>query len=531
MTIAVNMFTGEKPRVGENLLPDEAAAVAEGCLYDSGHLEGIPQRTAIAAALVADPRSIFFYEGAHWFSWLADVSVIESPIAQDAYARVYFTGDGAPKVTSNLIATGSDPKPAASYRLGVPAPDAPIAVISSGGGDDDDSTDESRAYVFTYVTEYGEEGPPSAASNIVVLDDPTTNTVDLTLPTLSTNPYNITQKRIYRTVTTGSDTSFYLVAEIPLAQTAYNDAILSVDLGPAVATDGYDLPPDDMSGLVMGSNGMAAGFAGNEFMVSEPYLPYAFPLAYRRSTVHDIVAIAATATGFVLATTGFPYVVSGVRPDAMSEIKIDLMQACVSARSMVDMGDFVLYASPDGLVRVSESGAGVMTETIIKKRDWAQFHPETIRAYRYENKYIAFFNDGQGDSGGFVFEPESMTITRLGYYASAGYNDLETDELYLVIDGALYQWATGTQVDAYRWRSKVFHRPDMAYGAAKVWTKDPANVGFKLFVDDAEVMSVDALTNETFRLPDVRGCRWQFELFGTGTVERVSIAGSFGDLQ
>ncbi|STC88951.1 Uncharacterised protein [Escherichia coli] len=39
------------------------------------------------------------------------------------------------------------------------------------------------------------------------------------------------------------------------------------------------------------ANGIAAGFAGNEVMFSEAYLPYAWPEVNRHTTAEDIVAI------------------------------------------------------------------------------------------------------------------------------------------------------------------------------------------------------------------------------------------------
>ena len=190
----------------------------------------MPVAATLRAGLV---KSIFLYEDIHWFSWNGDVSAIKSPIAQDSYARVYFTGDGVPKVTSNLIATGGDPKPVNAYDLGVQAPDALITVVvtpDAGADPDDFSDDETRFYVMTYVTEYGEEGPPGFPSAAVELASPSTDTVTLTLPTPATNTQNITLKRIYRTVTTGTSTEYFYVGDVTLATTVLVDSITDAQL-------------------------------------------------------------------------------------------------------------------------------------------------------------------------------------------------------------------------------------------------------------------------------------------------------------
>lgn len=531
MKIDIQTFKGETPRVSSRLLDTESAEYALNCLFDSGDLEALFEKTEIAAVLGPGTiNSIYLYEGVHWFSWQNEVHAISSPVAQDQYARVYFTGDGNPKVTSNLIATGSDPKPAASYRLGVPAPSTtPTAAVVDGGDDDDFGTDESRAYVYTYVTEYGEEGPPSPASDILDLDLPSADAVSLVLPTLASNIFNITHKRIYRTATGGDSTEFYFVAEIPVATTTYTDTLPVIGLGPELTTYNYEVPPFSMRGLVKGANGICAGYSGNEFIPSEPYLPYAYPVEYRRSTEHDIVAIAATATGFVIGTKGKPYLVQGVHPGAMAETKVDLMQACVSKTSMVDMGAYVLYASPDGLVSISESSASVITQGILRKRDWEKFNPSTIRAFRYEDKYIAFYDDGTGGAG-FIYEPNLGTITRIDTFATAGYTDLETDTLYLVIDGKIHSWETAGTRETYVWRSKVFHLPDVTFAAVKVWTDELLNVGLKLIVDGRTIMELNQLPAEAFKIPPGHGTRWQLELSGTGVVERVTLAPSMDQL-
>ena len=530
MKIELTRFIGEQPRYDSHQLPPEAAELARDCFYDDGTLAPRFEPDPIVANLVPGTvRGLFRYTDVHWFSWDSYVNAIRSPIANDPYDRVYYTGDGVPRVTSNLIATGSDPKPAASYHLGVPAPTvAPLAAVVDGGDDSDSSTDESRAYVYTYVTEYGEEGPPSPASNIVVLDDPTQDTVDLTLQTISPNLANIQYKRIYRTAT-GSTTEFYLVDTIPVATVNWNDSVLAANLGALLATEDFDPPPSDMQGLVMGANGIAAGFTGNEFCMSEPYLPYTYPIPYRRSTEHPIVAVAATTTGFVAATTGYPYLYTGVHPNSVAERKIEIMQACVSAESMVDMGSMVIYASPDGLVSVSEAGANVITTAILKKRDWEQFYPETIRAFRYEDQYVAFYDDGQGGAG-FVFEPEYGTITRLSYYATAGYLDLETDTLYLVIGGQLVAWDEANTRDSFLWRSKEFQTPDITFAAVKVWSATPANIGLKVTVDGRTVLDLPSLPAEQFKIPPEKGNRWQVELTGTAAVDRFALAQEMGDL-
>ena len=73
---------------------------------------------------------------------------------------------------------------------------------------------------------------------------------------------------------------------------------------------------------------------------------------YRITTEDDIVAIASTSGGVTALTDGQPYFISGTDPSAMTATRIDLAQACLNEHSVVDMGQYVIYAGADGLCAV-----------------------------------------------------------------------------------------------------------------------------------------------------------------------------------
>jgi len=484
-------------------------------------------------------RSIFLYNDTNWFSSGGNYSVIQSPIAQDPYGRVYFTNtdEGYPQVTSNLIAIGAPPFPSATYRLGVQAPSVALSCIvnvDAGADASDFSDDETRYYVMTYVTGYGEEGAPSPVSFAVELASPSTETVTLTLPIPLTNDQNITHKRIYRTVTSGSGTYYYFVKQVALAITSTIDDVAGISLGAELTTIDYDTPPDNMTGLVLGSNGIAAGFAGNEFMPSEPNLPYTYPVKYRLTTEHDIVAVAATSSGFIVATKGNPVVISGISPDSLTPQKIDVPHACVSGRSLVDMGEYAIYASPNGLVIAGSNRAELITESIISKRDWESYSPETIHAYRNDDLYIAFYGDIDANGsgvGGFIFNPKNGDFTLLDFYASAGFNHLVTDTLYLVVGGSLRAWQGSDTLLEYTWLSKEFRGNSTIFSCVKIYTDNLAGVAFTLYVDGVAFYSLGSLTTASFRLPPIRGSVWQFRVTGSSSIERVAFAQSLGEFE
>jgi len=73
----------------------------------------------------------WFYENGYWFHWTTLVNIVKGAIAADTTERVYYTGDGGPKMTYSPIAVsgGGTDYPNNSYNLGVPAPATAATVV------------------------------------------------------------------------------------------------------------------------------------------------------------------------------------------------------------------------------------------------------------------------------------------------------------------------------------------------------------------------------------------------------------------
>ena len=168
------------------------------------------------------------------------------------------------------------------------------------------------------------------------------------------------------------------------------------------------------------------------------------------------MGIAAIAQGLLVTTTGKPLLVSGTDPSAMGMVEIDANLPNANKRSLVDMGEYAIYSSPDGLVSVSSNGVQVVTEQIFTRDQWQNYYPTNIEAYEYEGKYIAFTFDGSNNATkkGFIFDPRGgkNAFVNLDFYATAGYNDRLNDILFLVIDGNLKAFAQGTAARTYLWK-------------------------------------------------------------------------------
>ena len=546
--IDITTMRGEIPRDADGLLPQSNSTYAENCHFDCGVITPLTADIDASIAFTFTPQAVFHYYDDYWFAWDHDVDVIRSPIAKDPYNRIYYTDGEYPKLTSADIALVGDNLPSAYYRLGVPAPETAIGISAVTPPNDDDgnpvidddpTNDETRYYCETYVTAYGEEGPPGPASADVEITAPGSS-VTLSLAAPPAGNYNITRRRIYRTVTTTSDAEFLEVVELDIAVTSYVDSLASDELTATLETEDYLMPPDNMIGLCAMNNGISVGFASNEIMFSIPYLPYAWPDAYKLSTYDNIVAIASVDTAVVAGTEGVPVVFSGITPGNISDKPVQLNQACLSKRSMVSMLGFVLYAGPAGIVKVTATGAGsVATANVMTREQWQAFNPTTVRAWSVGGNYIGLYDyDGDGDGvydsvRGFIYDPNNNDLRRLTNTFDAAYADPQSDLLYVAKGDELWVSQASQTPLSMRWRSKVFHVPQgSSYSVCRVMSPSVIQVGIRFFIEGqlACTMPPGSIVDNIFRLPVMAGSKWQAEVYGYAQVDRITLAQSVKEL-
>lgn len=163
----ISGFSGLVPRLARQLLAPNQAQVATNCSLTSGGLRPLNgARHVFSPAMDTDILSMFRMEkdgNEKWLAWDRDVDVARSPIAGNSEKRFYYTGDGEPRVSEyDMATTGPGPYPSGCYVLGVTPPVTKPAVASSGGT----GQLTARAYVYNFVTPWGEESRPSPASDV-----------------------------------------------------------------------------------------------------------------------------------------------------------------------------------------------------------------------------------------------------------------------------------------------------------------------------------------------------------------------------
>lgn len=452
--IKLGPFGGELPQLDEFLLPARNATEATNCKLWNGTLRSMYGTKGIkSCALSSTPEAIFRYQPDKWFEFAAAKDIVRSLAPNDSFSRVYWTGDGTdyPKVTDSTRALTSQPYPAASLRLGVPAPTVkPGASLGTGGS----GTVETRYYVYTYVNSYGEESPPSPISDKVT--PLPGQQVNLTFTAPPGSPYDITKIYIYRSNTIGTTAVYQYVDSVTLPTVAYTDTKLGNELREALASESWDPPPSDMVGII-NAGGFIVGFRNNELLPSELNLPHAYPVEYRKSVDYKIVGLGPIEGGFVVATEGQPYIATGAHPAALALSPLEAPYACLTRRGIVAVEGAVIYPSTRGLVRVTPGEATLITDGVFDQEDWDALNPTSIKACRWRNLYLAFYTSNEG-SGAFVIDPFRPT-DGVAFYAGVTigglYTDLTTDIPYVAYALQIAEWDAGAPWP-YNWISRPF---------------------------------------------------------------------------
>lgn len=562
MLVAINNFIGMAPRLDPRRLAPAAAQLAVNVDFTAGNLHTIVE-AKLVHTFPAAVNSIY-KDGATWLGFAGLASVVRGPVAQD---RLYYTGDGVPKMrVSNTV-----------YNLALPAPvTAPTTSNLSAPG----PNPEEVFYVYTWVTSFGEESPPSPLSASLGFTSGIVQRVNGFAATPSGR--GITHRRIYRSQTTITGaTDLFFVTEIPVATTSYDYDAAVLPLGEAITTKDFDPPPATLAGLTQLPNGMMAAFVGKELYFSEPYQPHAWPEKYVLVVNSDIIGLAAFGSSIAVLTREAPYVVQGITPDQMAMEVVEGGMPCLSGLGIVDVGYSALYPSTEGIMLIGEGRRENVTAAIFSRDQWAQLNPASIIAARFKDQYVFIHNsnsfdiydmDGPGgwggalehtlecdgptlgnpddydilDFGGPLSSFGAQTISWIDAFNSANvglisstqvapiylFSDQATNNLYLLgADGvSVYEWMVqGEDRVPAIWRSKVFStNSPQAPGVFYVQTSETPGFGdtFRASVyADGLLLREVTTPNAIHRLPaEDLYKEWEVEIETTVPVLAVYIA-------
>lgn len=479
--LKLTAYTGEQPRMLPRLLPDTAAQDAFNVRLDDGGLTPIRLSVQQASLSHSDVKTIYRH-GEDWLSWPTHVNACPGPVASD---RLYYTGDGSPKIrVGNHV-----------YPLRVPRPEKALTAKLERDTKPEKEGDKARDvitrnYVYTYVTEFGEESEPCPVSS--GLDWKAGQIIRLSGFKESLADRAMRWQRIYRTQTSKSGTYLYFIEERIMSNEDYIDEIPIDRFNEVLPSATWNEPPDTLEGLTAMPNGMMAAFSGRDLYFCEPWRPHAWPERYLLSTDADIVALGAVGTALIVLTTGQPYLCNGSSPDTMQMVKLEANYPCINARAVVDLGFCIVYPSHEGLVAVGGDGNVRLISANLFNRDaWLSLSPQTMVAGQLSGRYVAFYNtvyQKQRLTGAlFVDAGQTPFLIRAAEQANAVYYEISTGALHYV---------RPNEKDIYRLDSPEGDRHTLYWRSKQFYLSTPENFGVILVEADRNLTGEEIKINQ-----------------------------------
>lgn len=419
-------------------------------------------------------------------------------------------------------------------------------------------TNIATSYVYRFVNDLGEPSAPSPQSRTVLRPDGVSVTVDTPTTTpLGTDPaYGITLKQIYRAVTGANGTVFVFVGEIPLATATFVDDLDDSEIADneVLDSDEWDLPPDDLEGILALPNAVMCGFRRNQLCFSVAGRPHAWRVRDRKTTDVDIVAIANIDTTVVVGTKSHVYTATGTASSSYTMSKPGAPQACTSKRGMLFVDKVgVLFPSPDGWM-VCRGSAGQVdnaSEGIFTRRQWQALDPTSIIAAAHDG-VLFWWSTGQTPDSGYALDvkPTGFGLIRLGFHAAAAHVDPLEDQLYVTLDAfneptdpslpvpptfapanahTIYAFDANPASDmVYRWRGRLNLMPfPLSLTIAQVRALSFSNLLFRVYADGVQILERVITNAREFTLPYLSfpaAETYELEIMGTSTARTMEAA-------
>lgn len=525
-------FTGIRPIVEPHLLEPGQSVVADNCDFDRGSI--VARRGVVSVATPAKPGtklSIYRFgkdldsDSQYWFHWTADTDVTRGPVPDDPGERTYFTERGQPpRVTDSALALTDPQLPAAWRRLGLPQPEAcSISVTGNPTG----TTPATRIFVtYTFVNEWGEEGPPAVAPSNGADWQPGQTLHVTGMQTAVTGEYAVTHKRIYVAITASTgETVFKFWAQVALATPNYSAELVTTQLAERLQ-EPYLLPPrEDLFGIMAHPNGFLVAFSGKRVCRSEVHRPYGWPSQYEDPVDHDIVGGAILRSSTIIFTKAEVRICHAIDPLDWSIGYVDGAPPCQSKRSIAKSPGGVFYASTDGVGLITAEGVGsVITRDILSKEQWQAFKPESMLGVFFDGQYIVFYNTGSL-VGSLIFDWSTKTITTCSLYATAAYVDPRRNELFLQVGNNIVKFEAGTPLTARR-RSRELVTPLVTMCAGRV-VSTAYPVTYRLFADGVLRHTQIVNNRQAFPMPagyTARSWSWEVEFTGDARIQEGGFA-------
>lgn len=391
---------------------------------------------------------------------------------------------------------------------------------------------DDRFYIYTYVDSWDQESAPSPVSAMVTCDQD--DTVGIVIGAAPSGR-NINRWRFYRSNTGSSGSAFQFLAEGAIGVLTGTDNKPASQLGEVCPTTTWAEPPLTLAGLVGMSNGIWAGFFDNTVCFSEAFVNYAWPTDYQVTTALPINAIGSLGEILLVSHHGGIDYISGSDPASMSSRPNVSLQACVAARSMVQIesgtGAGLMYASADGLCLATASGVQLITENLVTREDWQTILPTSSIGAYHEKTYYMLWNNGT-IAGCYALHLDSGKLTTLDVTGSAFYTDVLSDRLYAAQGLNIVAVFGGTAARTGTWRSKIFVLPKQAgFAWLTIESTFTSPITVNWYAEGVLRHTVAVSSRTPVRLPAGQYLEHEIEVVSQARWSSLSIASSTAELQ
>jgi hypothetical protein len=533
MKLTFQQFSGVAPCIAPRLLPATLAQEALDVKLWSGELR--PQYAdEVLQYIPSSIKTIYRYKWKNssnrWLMWNRPTDVVKSPAYNDDNNRIYFTNEGGFFVTDSSLLLDQDYNtgyiPAGSwYHTAIPQPGQSDIWVSGGTGSGDI---ESRSYVYCYVRQWpdGTIDVGKSSGPLKNLHDKSRYTVDVrpgqTVSMSIEEPLlthhngavrGINKIYIYRSEGTSAGQAVYSYVDqfdVNLERVTnnpnavwktnyyeYTDSKPNTALGEACPSIYWDPPVDGLKGLVSLQNGLFAAYKDSTVYVSDWNAPHAWPYEHSVTIDYPIVGLGSFGNTIVVCTEAAPVLIVVQDPTNPTVKAIQENCPCVSADSIVNTRNGVIFASQNGLVLINSTSPTCITEKLITQDEWLPLHPESLKGAFLNNTYYGIFTNPPDKATGFVFDLDSYIYSTVyNSVVSSGlvfttqpakilYNDIEQSQLFICYpleDSSRYSlcsFASDSRLNkSFRWRSKINTSAQGLFNlsAARVMMTPPCSV-------------------------------------------------------
>lgn len=629
MKLTFQQFSGVAPRIAPRLLPATLAQEALDVKLWSGELRP-HYADEFLQYIPSNIQSIYRYKWKNkkynWLMWPTDTKVAKGPVYDDENNRIYFMNPNGFYVTDSSLledrdyTNGLDESGTPYYTAGIPRADYNIMSVSGSGSGDI----EARSYIVCYVRQWpdgtidvGKSSEPYATSWDAAarrtIDVRPGQTVKIAVSNISDTDSaktGVNKVYIYRSEVTSSGQALYSyvdqfdinpshVTNNPNATWntggwyEYLDKKANTQLGEACPSIYWDPPVDGLKGLVSLQNGLFAAYKDSTVYVSDWNAPHAWPYEHTVTIDYPIVGLGSFGNTIVVCTEAAPVLIVVQDPTNPTTKAIQENCPCVSADSIVNTRNGVIFASQNGLVLINSTSPTFITEKLLTQDEWLPLHPESLKGAFLNNTYYGFFTNPTDTAAGFIFDLDSYTYSTVynsivssgmvytTQHAKVVYNDIEQSQLYVCYpleDGTQYSlcsFASDSRINkSFRWRSKVNVSPQGLFNlsaarvmmtsqssqkenehiwegkltgsslAARVMDGEPINgwcktheleladaTVFNYYVDGELKYSREVKDSKPFRLPSgFRGETIEVEVKSNAYIHSITLASSMGEL-